>query len=110
MHGLHADKDKSGKRDSSARTGVAEVGRLQLILFYFEASLDDLERFGAAHSDVGSDLLVTTDAEAAHRVSCWPTRHTHTQTHYETEKRGQRGTHEWECSVSICRLQGGEPQ
>ena len=78
--------------NSSARTGVAEVGRLQLILFHFEASLDDLERFGAAYSDVGSDLLVTADAEAAHRVSCWPKRHTHTHTHTHMRRENEGNT------------------
>merc|ERR1719198_502938 len=49
---------------------VAEVGLLQLILFDLQPSLDDLQRFGPAHGDVGGDLLVTTDGETSHRVSC----------------------------------------
>ena len=39
---LHASKDKIAITASSAHTCVAEVGLLQLILFDFKTSLDDL--------------------------------------------------------------------
>jgi hypothetical protein len=57
----------------NAKAKVARLGeRLlpQLILLHLEPTLQDLHRLGTAHCAVHRDLLVTTDAERSHRVSC----------------------------------------
>jgi len=48
---------------------VGEVALAQLVLAHLEAALEDLLGLGAAHRAVDGDLLVTSDAEAAHRVA-----------------------------------------
>ena len=57
-------------RDAESEVAcIREVLLAELILFDFEAALEDFFGFGSTHRDVHGDLFVASDAEAADRVA-----------------------------------------